>query len=155
MLTARTGINNASVENGNAIAARNTRLAAMRARLTGLRGELSQLPLPDDSPLWYAFGFNRPADPATPGVPDNLVLTAGAAGTGTLIIDWAASRRANNYRVKILVAGEPQPRLFGLFTDDQTTITALPLGAVLTVTVIAHNEAGDSAESTPAAITLS
>jgi len=155
LLTARTGINNASVENGNAIAARNTRLAAMRARLTGLRGELSQLPLPDDSPLWYAFGFNRPADPATPGVPDNLVLTAGAAGTGTLIIDWAASRRANNYRVKILVAGEPQPRLFGLFTDDQTTITALPLGAVLTVTVIAHNEAGDSAESTPAAITLS
>lgn len=151
---ARTGINNTSVENGNAIASRDARLAATRARLTGLRGELSQLPLPDDSPLWYAFGFNRPADPATPGIPDNLVLTAGAAGTGTLITDWAASRRATGYRVKILVTGETEPRLFGLFADDQTTITALPLGAALTVTIIAHNEAGDSAESPPATITL-
>lgn len=152
--SARTGINNTSVENGNAIASRDTCLATMRARLTGLRGELSQIPLPDDSPLWYAFGFNRPADPATPSAPDHLVLTAGAAGTGTLITDWATSRRATGYRVKILVAGEPQPRLFGLFADDQTTVTALPLGKLLTVTLIAHNEAGDSAESASAVITL-
>jgi hypothetical protein len=49
-------------------------------------------------------GFNRPEDPATPGVSDQLVLSAGATGIGTLI---------------------------------------------------AHNEAGDSAESTPVTITLS
>ena len=152
---ARTGINDASVANGNAIADRDTRLSSMRARLIGLRGELTQIPLPDDSPLWYAFGFNRPADPATPGIPDQLVLTAGAAGTGTVIADWATSRRATGYRVKIQVTGEAQPRLLGIFADDQTTVTGLPVGKLLTVTIIAHNEAGDSAESAPATITLS
>ncbi|MES2438449.1 MAG: fibronectin type III domain-containing protein [Verrucomicrobiota bacterium] len=151
---ARTGINDASVENGDALATRDTRLSAMRARLTGLRGELAQLPLPDDSPLWYAFGFNRPADPATPGIPDQLILTAGAAGTGALIADWVTARRATSYRVKIQVAGEPLPRLFGLFADDQATLTGLPSGTLLTVTVIAHNAAGYSADSPPATITL-
>jgi hypothetical protein len=152
---ARTAINEASVANGNALAARDLRLSAMRARLIGLRGELTQVPLADDSPLWYAFGFNRPADPATPGVPDQLVLSAGAPGTGTLIADWASARRATGYRVKIQVAGEAQPRIFGLFADDQSTLTGLPTGKLLTVTLIAHNEAGDSAESSPVTITLS
>jgi hypothetical protein len=151
---ARTGINDASVANGNAIAEKETRLAAMRARLIGLRGELTQIRLPDDSPLWYAFGFSRPADPATPGVPDQLVLTAGAAGTGTVIVDWATSRRATGYRVRIQVTGEAQPRFFGLFADDQTTVTGLPIGPMLAVTIIAHNEAGDSAESAVVNITL-
>ena len=152
--TARAAINDASVANGNAIAQRDTRLAAMRARLIGLRGELTQIPLPDDSPLWYAFGFNRPADPATPGIPDQPVLTAGAAASGTLIVDWPTSRRATGYRVKIQVTGEPQPRLYGIFSDDQTTVTGLPLGPSVAVTIIAHNEAGDSAESPAATITL-
>jgi hypothetical protein len=151
---ARTGINDASVANGNAIAEKETRLAAMRARLIGLRGELTQMPLPDESPLWYAFGLSRPADPATPGVPDQLVLTAGAVGTGTVIADWATSRRATGYRVRIQVTGEAQPRLFGLFADDQTTVTGLPIGPLLAVAIIAHNEAGDSAESAVVNITL-
>lgn len=152
--TARTGVNDANVANGNALASRDTKLAAMRARLIGLRGELEQLPLPDDSPLWYAFGFNRPADPATPGVPDQLVLTAGAPGSGIVIADWAPARRATSYRVKIMVESETEPRFFGLFTDDQTAIAGLPLAMLLTVSVIAHNEAGDSAESVPASVTL-
>ncbi len=63
----------------------------MRTRLTELRNELTQLPLPDESPLWY---------------------------------------------------------------DDQTVIPGLPLAKLLTVTIVAHNEAGDSAASAPATITL-
>ena len=114
-----------------------------------------QIPLPGDSPLWYAFGFNRLDDPATPGVPEHLALAAGAAGTGTLIADWARARRATGYRVKIQVPGEPEPRLHGLFPDDQTTLTGLPLGVLLTVTIIAHNASGDGPESEPATITLS
>ena len=114
-----------------------------------------QIPLPGDSPLWYAFGFNRPDDPATPGIPDSLSLAAGAAGTGTLIADWARARRATGYRVKIQVPGEPEPRLHGLFPDDQTTLTGLPLGVLLTVTIIAHNASGDGPESEPGTITLS
>jgi hypothetical protein len=153
--TARSGINNAAKANGEALGLRDAALEAMRARLIGLRNELTQLPLPADSSIWYAFGFNRPSDPATPGVPDNLVLTAGATGTGALIVDWAPSRRAESYRVKVVVAGEAPPRLFGLFPDDQTVLTGLPLAKLLTITIIAHNAAGDSAESTPATITLS
>jgi hypothetical protein len=50
---------------------------------------------------------------------------------------------------------EPEPRLHGLFPDDQTTLTDLPLGVLLTVTIIAHNASGDGPESAPATITLS
>ena len=63
--------------------------------------------------------------------------------------------RATGYRVKIQVPGEPEPRLHGLFPDDQTTLTGLPLGVLLTVTIIAHNTSGDGPESEPATITLS
>lgn len=155
LLDARTGINAATNQSSAAAAAREVALDAMRRRLSGVRDELTQIPLPGDSPLWYAFGFNRPDDPSTPGIPDSLTLAPGAPGSGTLIVDWAASRRATGYRVKLQVPGEPQPRVFGLFPDDQTTLTGLPTGTLLSVTIIAHNESGDSAPSQPATITLS
>lgn len=151
---ARTAVNDKTNESSAAATARETALDALRRRLGGLRDELTQLPLPADSPLWYAFGFNRPADPATPGTPENLVLATGAAGTGTLIADWNPARRATGYRVKVQVTGEAQPHTFGLFADDQTTLIGLPLGVVLTVTVTAHNEWGDGASGAPGSITL-
>lgn len=151
---ARTGVNDATNESSAAAAARETSLNTLRRRLGGLRDELTQLPLPADSPIWYAFGFNRPADPATPGTPENLVLAAGAAGTGTLIADWTSARRATGYRVKVQVPGEAEPRTFGLFADDQSTLTALPLGVALTVTITAHKEWGDGAAGAPGSITL-
>lgn len=150
----RTGVNDATHESSAAAAARETSLNTMRRRLGGLRDELTQLPLSGDSPIWYAFGFNRPDDPSTPGIPENLVLAAGAATTGTLIADWNSARRATGYRVKVQVPGEPEPRVFGLFPDDQTTLTDLPLGVVLSVTITAHNEWGDGTASAPAGITL-
>ena len=67
--------------NGEAVVARHAALARMRARLSGLGDELTQLPLPGDSPTWYKFGFDRPENPETPGQPDALVFTAGAAGS--------------------------------------------------------------------------
>jgi len=152
-LNGRNGVNDASVGSGLALVARDAALDALRARLIGLRSELVQLKLPDDSPLWYAFGFNAPADPETPGQPTALALT-GVAGIGTLIVDWEPARRATGYRVKVQVAGEAQPRMFGIFPDDQTTLTQLPLGKALTVSVIAHNEAGDGPESAPMVTTL-
>ncbi|MEO5914763.1 MAG: fibronectin type III domain-containing protein [Luteolibacter sp.] len=154
-LAARTGVNNATNQSSAAANAREVALDAMRRRLGGLRDELMQIPVPGDSPLWYAFGFNRPDDPSTPGIPENLTLAGGAAGSGTLIADWNAARRATGYRVKVQVPGEPEPRSFGLFADDQTTLTGLPLGVLLTVTITAHNESGDGPASTPATITLS
>lgn len=152
--TARAAINDATKENVTAATKRATALETMRRRLGGLREELIQLPLPADSPLWYSFGFNRPDDPATPGVPEHLVLAAGAPGTGTLIVDWDRARRATGYRVKVQVPGEAEARVFGLFADDQATLTGLPVGVALTVTIVAHNASGDGPASAPAAITL-
>ena len=76
--------NEATSVNGEAVAARDGALVKMQARLTSLRNELTQLPLPGDSPTCYAFGFNRPDDPSTPGQPEALTLTSGAAGSGLL-----------------------------------------------------------------------
>ena len=47
----------------------------------GVRWAALSFPLPAESPPSYAFGLNRPSDPATPGVPDHLVLTAGGPGS--------------------------------------------------------------------------
>lgn len=151
---ARSAVNDTTSKSSTAATAREQAFDAMRRRIGGLRDELTQLPLPADSPFWYSFGFNRPADPATPDVPEDLVLAAGAAGTGTMIVDWGAARRATGYRVKVQVSSESEPRVFGLFADDQTTITGLPLGVLLNVTVAAHNDAGDGPASMPALITL-
>lgn len=150
----RADLNEKTNQSSAATAARETALDSLRRRLGGLRDELTQLPLPGDSPIWYAFGFSRPDDPSTPGVPENLVLASGAPGTGTLIVDWNVARRATGYRVAVQVTGEPEPRIFGLFYDDQTALPDLPLGVLLTVTVTAHNSWGDGTASTPATITL-
>lgn len=151
---ARSAVNEKTSASSTAAAAREISLQAMRRRLGGLRDELTQLPLSGDSPLWYAFGFNRPDDPSTPGFTEHLMLAAGAAGTGTLIVDWAPARRATGYRVKVRVTGETQPRTYGIFPDDQTVIPLLPLGVLLTVSVIAHNESGDGPASSTATILL-
>ena len=145
--TVRSNANTANVNNGNALAARDAAKVALRERLTGLREELGQL-LADDDSRWYAFGFNRPADPETPGVPDGLVVTQGVAGSGTLIVDWNDSRRSTGYKIFALINGAPVPIEFGLFEDSQAVIT-LPPGAVAQITVAAHNNHGYSAESAP------
>ena len=144
---ARSAANQASTLNGAALATRDAAFGALRKRLSGLRDELGQL-LADDDPRWYAFGFNRPADPETPGVPDGLVVTQGAAGSGTLILDWNDSRRSTGYKVYALINGAQHPVEFGLFGDSQAVIT-LTSGANVQITVVAHNDHGYSAPSDP------
>ena len=142
---ARSAANLANTLNGAALAARNVALDALRKRLAGLRDELGQI-LADDDSRWYSFGFNRPADPETPGVPDGLVVTQGVAGSGTLIVDWNDSRRSTNYKILALIQGATDPVEFGLFDDSQAVIT-LPPGAAVQITVLAHNSHGYSAPS--------
>ena len=84
-----------------------------------------------------------------------MVLTAGAAGAGTLVVDWNWPRRAESCRVTVQVEGEAHPRVFPLVTEDQTVLTGLPLGKLLTVTVTAHNAAGEGAPSSAVTTTLS
>ena len=148
---ARSAANQANTDNGNSLATRDAAKAALRERLSGLREELGQL-LDDDDPRWYAFGFNRPADPETPGVPDGLVITNGVAGSGTLIVDWNDSRRATGYKIFALANGATQPVEFGLFSDSQAVIT-LPAGTVAQITIAARNDHGYSAPSDPVGAT--
>ncbi len=145
--TVRFNVNQAETNSGTAKDARDLARNALHARLTGLREELGQL-LDDDDSRWYAFGFNRPADPETPGVPDGLVVTQGVAGSGTLIVDWNDSRRSTGFKVYARINGAQHPLEFGFFEDSQAVITLTP-GAVVQITVAAHNNHGYSAPSAP------
>jgi len=147
---ARSAANAAANDAGAAKAARESAVEALRNRLTGLIGELDQL-LDGDDPRWYAFGLSRPADPETPGVPDNLVLTAGPAGT--VLADWSDARRAARYRVFQQVVGtDPDFVPAGTVTDSDATLTGLPTGSTVKVRVSAANEAGESQPSAAAQI---
>jgi hypothetical protein len=124
---------------------RETAMAALRTRMSGLIGELATL-LKDDDPRWYTFGLNRPGDPETPGIPTNLVVVGG--GAGTLLPHWVASRRAARYRLYKKVVGTDADFVFVLtVTDTDATLSGLPSGATVQVQVTAANDAGESAPS--------
>jgi hypothetical protein len=115
-------------------------LKAARRRYSGLRQELSCL-LSDDDTRWYAFGFNKPSDPHTPDVPQNLVVLAGVAGSGTLAVRWEKTPSARGYRVRVLdLAGTVLAEK--LCEDNETIIPNLPPG--VSVTVSARNRTRES-----------
>lgn len=149
---ARSAVNDAEHVAGAAKAAREAAVATLRTRMSGLVNELAQLLDPDD-PRWYAFGLNRPADPETPGIPDNLVLTAGPAGT--VLADWADARRAVRYRVFKQLVGTDADFVHVLtVSESDATLSGLPSGATLKVQVTAANDAGESAPSAQAHIAV-
>jgi hypothetical protein len=115
---------------------------AARKVLMNLRSELAQLLAPDDN-RWYAFGFDRPCDPAGPRVPRHLVLSAGVEGSGMLLAHRDPARRAESYRVRVQNAqGETLQETIAHDTD--AVITGLTPGATVTATVSARNGTGES-----------
>jgi hypothetical protein len=130
---------------------RDESLTKLRKRLSGLRGELDQI-LEDDDGRWYEFGFRRPVDGKQPLPVDGLVLTPG--GAGIVLVSWAASSYATNYRVTWKPTGSSgDPTDAGLFTDTQCILTGLPSGMPITVAVSARNDSGETVP-TEAAITV-
>ena len=123
----------------------------LRTRMTGLINELGQL-LEDDNPTWHAFGLNRPADPETPGIPDNLVLTAGLPGS--IHVTWSAARRAARYRVYKKEDGETEYQPAATTFTPVATITGLKSGAAVQIQVSAANDAGESKACIPAQIVV-
>lgn len=118
-----------------------------RSRLSGLREELDQL-IDDDNDLWYAFGFDKPSDPETPEVPENVVVTGGSPGM--VFIDWDDARRAENYRVTIREAADPANQLATQIVEEsEHTFAGLSSGMAITVVVTARNNTGG--ESGPSA----
>jgi hypothetical protein len=148
--TAQTNSNQSNTDAGTAHNNYLAGLKAARTRLSNLRDELSQL-MGDDDERWYAFGFDKPSDSASPETPENLVLTAGAPGSHTLLADWDDARRATNYRLRAKVKTTGATVFNELVTDSHGIITlpAQPAGTQLEVTVTGHNAIGESAPTAP------
>ncbi len=117
-----------------------------RSRLSGLREELDQL-IEDDNDLWYAFGFDKPSDPETPEVPENITITGGASGM--VFVDWDDARRAESYRVTITDTANPANQLVSQIVEEsEHSFAGLPAGPIK-VAVTARNATGG--ESGPSA----
>ena len=145
--SAETASNQSLVNLGAAKVAFDNAIAAARARLTGLREELTQL-LNDEDERWYAFGFDRPADPETPEVPVNVVVTPGPVGSKTIHVDWPDARRAESYRVVVRNVSSGASLAEKIVEDSDASFSGLTAGMPVAVTVTARNaKGGESVES--------
>jgi hypothetical protein len=120
----------------------NAAVRQIRRRLGGLREELDRLLEPDDM-RWHEFGFSRPIDSKMPEPVTGLVATPGLPGQ--VLVQHAASARAIDYRVSWTpqVSGGVATEV-GLFADLAVTLSGLPSGLTITVSVTARNEAGET-----------
>lgn len=144
---AESASNQSNTDSGTAKSDYENGLAAARVRLTGLRNELSQL-MDDDDDRWYAFGFDKPSDPSTPETPANLVATAGAAGSKTVVADWDDARRADSYRFRAVNKTNNTEVVNEIVSDSQISLALnIAVGAVVLLTVTGRNSAGESPAS--------
>ena len=149
---ARQGIGNAQNLTKTKVLLRDSAMTAFRKRYRGTVEEIGQL-IGAEDPRWYDFGLNRPADPATPGVPANVQATA--LGSGRALVQADGARRANSlnyYKQVVGVDAEPVK----LLNDEGTqhTFEGLPVGATVLFTVTGVNEAGEGQPSTPVAVVI-
>lgn len=151
---ARAAVNEQLAAKGAKKVTRDAAEKVLRRRMRGLIDELGQL-LPDDSPLWYAFGLNPPAAPSTPEAPSSLVAQQGGEA-GSLQIDWADTPRAARYRVwKQIVGVDPAYVAAATVYDSDTVLSGLPSGATVNIQVTAVNDAGESVPSVPVQAVIS
>ncbi len=128
-----------------------------RSRLSGLRNELTELLEPEDD-LWYTFGFEKPSDPDTPEVPENVVVTAGSIGSKMFFVDWDDARRGTSYRVTVNDTATPPNKLAEVIvqeSDATFALSALASGTEIAVVVSARNKkGGESGPSAPVSGTV-
>ena len=140
---AQSASNQSNVEAGMARNQLEQVMRAARLRLSGLREELARL-IAEDDHRWYAFGFDRPSHVGSPDIPENLTAIPG--GPGTLYVDWDDARRADTYRLR---AADPDGKVLSELNpqDSDATLSGLPAGLTVTLTVTARNSAGESPSS--------
>jgi hypothetical protein len=149
---ARKAVNDGNTASGTQRDARDVVVSKLKDRMRGLIGELGQL-IADTSPVWDAFGLNQPGASSTPEIPEALVVTLGTPGV--LHVDWADARRATRYRVwKQLDGVDAAPVAVATVTDSNATLTGLPSGKPLKISVTAANEAGESPASDVVTVTV-
>lgn len=153
--TTATASNESNTNAGNAKSALAAGIAAGRSRLIGLREELTQL-IEEDDELWHAFGFNKPSDPDTPEVPENLVVTPGAPGSHSLFIDWDDALRADSYRVIVTNTATPPVELKNeiIHEESETTFNDLPVGPVKVTVSSRNSDGGESGPCAPVNVTV-
>jgi hypothetical protein len=149
---ARNGVTNALANTKAKLLAFQAAKDNFRLRYRGTINELEQR-LGDEDPRWYDFGLNRPADPATPGQPSNVVASAAGPGKVLVVIDGA--RRANSFNYYKQVTGvDAQPVKVENTQGTQLTIEGLPTGATVQFTVAGVNDAGEGPPSTPVSVVI-
>ena len=124
---------------------------ALRWRLSALQSELRLL-LEDNDPTWYRIGLNRPADPAIPAAPGDVVVTGGPPGS--IDVQWVASRRAERYRIYKKEAPDGEFVPIATTAGSVAKIEGLEEGSTLLIQVRAANAAGESQPSAPAEIVV-
>jgi hypothetical protein len=105
--------------------------------------------LDDNDPRWLAFGFDLPGHTSGPDVPQNLTVTAGAAGSHTLYAHCDDARRADGYRFTVTNAADNTELAELLTQDAEATFDTLASGTKVNVVVTARNTTGESQASAP------
>jgi hypothetical protein len=145
--TARNGVGHALSAAKGAVIVQEQKREAFRARYRGAITELEQL-LEEEDPRWYDFGLSRPADPATPGQPSNVHVTA--LGSGRVLIQIDGARRANSFNYYRQITGtDPEPVKATNTEGTQYTLEGLAAGANVVITVTGVNDAGEGQPSEP------
>lgn len=119
--------------------------AALTARLSSGVRELGEL-IPSDDPRWHAFGLNLPSDPDQPDAVEGLAVTA--TGPASAYATWHHSRRAEHYRVLLMIVGvDADYREVDMRDECDAALPALPARAKVRVKIVATNDAGDAPAS--------
>jgi hypothetical protein len=84
-------------------------------------------------------------------VPQNLVVTLGAAGSQTLFVHCDDVRRADGYRFTVTHAADNSELAADLTQDAEDTFDNLTSGAKVNVVVTARNATGESQPCAPIA----
>ncbi len=110
--------------------------------------------LDNNDPRWLAFGFDLPGHTSGPDVPQNLTVTAGAAGSQTLYAHCDYPRRADGFR--FIARNEAGDTVLAelLTLDAEATFNGLPSGVKVNLTVTARNTTGESQESAPPVVVV-
>jgi len=141
---ARLGVNNAQTLTKTRYEAKLAAVAVFKERFRGTVSELDQI-LADDDPRWYDFGLSRPADPATPGVPSSVVVTA--LGGGRVLVQIDGARRANSFNYYRQLPADAEPVKVTNTEGTQYTMEGLGAGALVQITVTGVNDAGEGPAS--------
>ena len=142
---ARAAVAEKDTDLGKKKAARDAADDALTTRLSSGIRELGDL-LPANDPRWHAFGLNLPSDPDQPDAVEGLALTA--TGPGAAFATWHPARRAEHYRVLLMIVGvDADYRQVAERDECDAALADLPARALVRVKIVAMNEAADGPDS--------